>query len=136
AALPGVAIKASSQAMTDAVPVFEDSIEIPWEVDEFWTRFRSEVLPKVKAGSPVDLDVRLSESPAQRKSIAEQARAELTKAGARDPRVRVLSAYKQGFLWLTEEVMPELKRASAKSVRIKVARLDPDFSKKFKFYQV
>ena len=135
--LSGAKVSASSQGLNDAVQVFEDKIDIPWEVDEFWTRLRSDVLPKVTAGASVDIEVRLSESPQVRKTIADQARAELTKAGARDPRVRVLSAYKQGFLWLSEEVVPELKKVpAAKSIRIKVARLEPDFSKKFKFYEV
>lgn len=135
--LSGAKVSASSQALNEAVPVFEDKIDIPWEVDEFWSRLRSDVIPKVTAGSAVDVEVRVSESPQVRKAIADQARAELTKAGARDPRVRVLSAYKQGFLWLAEEVVPELKKVpSAKSIRIKVARLEPDFGKKFKFYEV
>ena len=51
----------------------------------------------------------------------------------------VRSAYKQGFLWMREEVLPALKalgpRAVA-SVHVKVAEYTPDFSKKFRFYQV
>jgi zinc carboxypeptidase/S-layer family protein len=137
AALPGATVTASSQTMTEPVAVFEDKIDIPWEVDEFWTKFRADVLPKVKAGAPVDVELRVSESPQVRKAIADQVRAELAKAGARDPRVRVRSAYKQGFLWLTEEVAPELKKIpAAKSIRIKAARVEPDLSKKYKFYEV
>jgi hypothetical protein len=137
ARLSGAKITASSQGVNDGVTAFEDKIDIPWEVDEFWTRFRREVLPGVTAGASVDVEARLSESPQVRKAIAEQAHAELVKAGAREPRVRVLSAYKQGFLWLAEEVVPALKKVpAAKSVRITVARLEPDFSKKYKFYEV
>jgi len=136
AAVKGVTTKVSSQRMTDPVTVFEDKIDIPWEVDEFWAKFCADVLPKVKPGSKVDVELRVSESPEVRRQIAEQARAELTKAGAASPRVRVLSAYKQGFLWLTEEVIPALKGKGARSVLVKVAEYHPDLEKKYKFYQV
>ena len=129
-------VTVSSQGITDPVTVFEDKIDIPWEVDEFWAKFRSDVLPKVKAGSTVELETRLSESPEVRKGIADQVRAELTKAGATTQRVRVLSAYKQGFLWLTEVVMPELKGKGAKAITIKVATNPPDLTKKYRFFEV
>ena len=53
-----------------------------------------------------------------------------------DPQVRILSAYKQGYLWLTEQVIPSLKGKGVKSVRIQVAKVQPDLSKKYKFYEV
>ena len=135
-ALKTPAVKVESQGITDPVTVFEDNVDIPWEVDEFWTKFRSDVLPKVKAGSTVDLETRLSESPELRRSLADQIRDELSKAGAKNPRVRVLSAYKQGFLWLTEVVIPDLKGKGAKAVSIKVASNTPDLTKNYHFYEV
>jgi zinc carboxypeptidase len=129
-------VKVSSAGITDPVTVFDDTLQVPWEVDDFWTKFKGEVLPKVKAGSKVDLEVRLSESPEVRRTIVDQARAQLVSAGAADPRVRVLSAYKQGYLWLTEQVVPELKGKNARAVHVKVAEYHPDLSKKYKFYMV
>src|SRR5439155_6364946 len=85
-------VKASSVGITDPVTVFDDTLQVPWEVDDFWTMFKSDVLPKVKRGSKVDLEARLSESPQVRRGIVEQARAQLAAAGATDPSVRVLSA--------------------------------------------
>ena len=135
-ALASAKVTVKSQSMTAPTPVIDETIDVPWEVDEFWTRFRSEVLPKVAAGATVDLEARLSESPEYRQTIADQARAELTKAGATTANVRILSAYKQGYLWLTERVIPELKGKGARAVHVKVAEHKPDLSKKFKFYQV
>jgi Zinc carboxypeptidase/S-layer like family, outer domain len=132
----GVQPKVTSQAITDPTPVVDETIDVPWEVGEFWTKLRSDVLPKVKAGAKVVVEARLSESPASRKSIMEQARAELVKAGATDPRVDVLSAYKQGFLWMTERVLPGLKGRQVRAIHVKVAAFKPDFSKKYKFYQI
>jgi zinc carboxypeptidase len=126
----------SSIGITDPVTVFDDTLQVPWEVDEFWTKFQTDVLPRVKAGSKVDLDVRLSESPGVRRSIVDKARAQLIGAGAADPSVRVLSAYKQGYMWMTEQVIPELKNKGARAVHVKVAEYRPDLSKKYKFYIV
>jgi hypothetical protein len=129
-------VKASSAGITDPVTVFDDTLQVPWEVDDFWAAFKSDVLPKVKRGSTVDLETRLSESPEVRRGIAEQARAQLVSAGAADPAVRVLSAYKQGYLWMTEQVIPALKGKNAHAIRVKVAEYHPDLSKKYKFYMV
>ena len=129
-------VTVTSQGITDPVTVFDDKFDIPWEVDDFWAKFKSDVLPKVKPGSTVTLETRLSESPAIRQSIAMKAREQLTAAGAKNPSVRVLSAYKQGYLWLTEQVIPELKGKNAKSIYIKVATNNPDLTKKYKFYEV
>ena len=129
-------MKVSSVGITDPVTVFDDTLQVPWEVDEFWATFKSDVLPKVKAGSKVDLEARLSESPEIRRGLVEQARAQLAAAGAADPKVRVLSAYKQGYLWMTEQVIPELKGKNARAVKVKVAEYHPDLSKKYKFYMV
>jgi hypothetical protein len=134
--LPKVPAKVSTQGITDPVPVFDETFDVPWEVEEFRSRLRADVLPQVKPGSTVEIEARLSESPGYRQTIAEEVRAELTKAGAAQPRVRILSAYKQGFLWLTEQVIPQLKGKGIASVRIKVASYTPDFTKKYRFYQV
>ena len=134
--LPDIPVAVTSQAITEPVPVFEDKIDIPWEIDEFWSRLRDEVLPKAKPGAKVVVEARLSESPQVRQDIAAKARAELVKAGAGDAQVTILSAYKQGFLWLVEKVIPELKGKGVRSVRIKVAAYHPDFDKKYKFYMV
>lgn len=135
-ALPDVPVAVASQGITEPVTVFEDQIDMPWEVDDFWSRFQGEVLPKVKPGMKVTVEARLSESPQIRLDIAAKARSELVKAGAADARVTVLSAYKQGFLWLTEQVIPELKGKGVRAIQIKVASCQPDFTKKYKFYTV
>ena len=128
--------KVVTQAITDPVPVIDETIEVPWEVDELRAKLREDLLPKVVRGAPVVVEARVSESPEVRRQLAEEIRAQLTQAGAADPRVDVLSAYKQGFLWMTELVIPALKGRGVRAIRVRVAEYKPDFSKKFKFYQV
>ena len=107
----------------NAKVIFDDAFEIPSEVDEFWNIFRSRVLPKVQRGKAVEMEVRLSEPPEIRARIEEQARAELVKKGASetDTRVKVLSAYKQGFSWLTEVVGPAVSDKSVEQLTIQFA---------------
>ena len=128
--------KVSSQAITAAVPVIDETIDVPWEVDELRKTLRDTVVPKITPGAKVTVEARVSESPGYRQKLEAEIRAELAKAGAADPKVDVLSAYKQGFLWMTERVIPSLKGRGVRALNIKVAELVPDFTKKFKFYQV
>jgi Zinc carboxypeptidase len=129
-------IVVKSEAITAPTPVIDETLEIPWEVDEFWKRVRADVLPAVQPGATVEIEARLSESPEYRRTIADQLKAELIKAGASNPAIRIQSAYKQGYLWLTEQVIPELKGKGARTIQIKAAEYKPDLTKKYKFYQV
>ncbi len=131
--LAGTAVKVESEAITAAVPVFDETFEIPWEVDDFRKKL-SEALPKVTAGSVVELDARLSESPEMRRQLADQARRQLVAAGAKDPQVHVRSAYKQGFTWMLEEVAPALEGKGVTAVHVKIREHAPDFTKKYRFY--
>jgi hypothetical protein len=128
--------RVSTSGITDPVTVFDDTLKVPWEVDDFWTRFKADILPKVTRGSRVVIEARLSESPEVRRKIVDDARAQLTAAGAAESNVRVLSAYKQGYLWMTEQVIPELKGKNVHAVKVKVAEYHPDLTKKYKFYMV
>ena len=136
AALGEAKVTVVSTAITAPTPVVDETIDVPWEVDEFWARLRAEVLPKVTPGARVAVEARLSESPELRRTLEDQVRAELTKAGAAAPDVRMLSAYKQGYLWITERVIPALKGKRAARLQVKVAEYVPDLAKKYKFYQV
>ncbi len=136
AALPGVKVAARSRGITDPVPVFDETTTVPWEVDEVRARIRDEVLPKVVAGRPAEIEVRVSESPAVRQALAAEIREQLMKAGAAAPAVTVRSAYKQGFSWLTEDVIPALKGKPVTRVAVTAARLPVDLTKKSKFYEV
>jgi hypothetical protein len=127
-------VTAAAQDATAAVPVFDDEIDVPWEVDDFRAAIRDRVVPRVHAGSKVQIDALLSESPQVRQGLEREVRDQLSKAGATDVRVRVLSSYKAGFLWITEQVIPGLKGKNVKTVRISAAAHHPNLTEKFKFH--
>ena len=110
-----------------AAIIFEEEFEVASEVTEFWGILRSEVLPGVKKGQPVVVEVRLSEPPEIRAKIEGQARAELIVAGAAEvgTEVTVLSAYKQGYSWLYDVVRPALEGQTIDHLTIRFAESGP-----------
>ncbi|MBZ5556622.1 MAG: hypothetical protein LAO77_05035 [Acidobacteriia bacterium] len=107
-----------------------DDFDIPSEVDEFWTKLRTRVIPALKAvkkRQAVTIDARLSEPPEVRREIAQKARVELIAAGADEKAttVTVLSAYKQGYSWLYDVVRPALAGRPVDRITIKFAELGP-----------
>jgi hypothetical protein len=91
--------------------IFAQEFDVPWEVDAFWKTFRVDVLPKLSSASKGRIELRVSESPQMRSKITQEIRRALAAksipSSAFD--VVVLSAYKQGFSWLNDEILPQLK---------------------------
>ncbi|HWI63646.1 MAG TPA: M14 family zinc carboxypeptidase, partial [Symbiobacteriaceae bacterium] len=88
--------------------VFDIVLEQEWEVERF-RRAWAAALERVAPGAPVDVDLRISEPLAVREALAEEMAAGLAGRGVPEARLRVLSAYKQGFHWLEEEILPRLR---------------------------
>ena len=96
-----------------AATIFADTLALPSEVDRFRELFRTRVLPAAaSAGSagPIRVEARLSEPPEMRRQLEREARDALIEAGAPADavEVRVLSAFKQGYSWLEEVILPQL----------------------------
>jgi hypothetical protein len=101
-------------------PIFTQQFDIPWEVDSFWEAFRKNALPRIAAGSRGRIEVRVSESPEIRAQIAREIRHELGARGVAEGsyEVRVLSAYKQGYSWLNDVILPRLKGQPVRRIEI------------------
>jgi hypothetical protein len=108
-------------------PIVTDEFDLPSEVDEFWTKLRTRVIPAVRKKQGVAIEARLSEPPELRRSLEAQARAELVKAGAdeKNTSVTILSAYKQGYSWLFDVIRPALAGREIGSITIRFAELGP-----------
>ncbi|MCH7783175.1 hypothetical protein IID62_08910, partial [candidate division KSB1 bacterium] len=90
--------------------IFEEEFDIPWEVDDFWTMFRIDALPEIHSGSKGKIVVRVSESPEVRSELKTRIEKELADKGLNGGAIEVvvLSAYKQGYSWLYDEVLPKI----------------------------
>jgi hypothetical protein len=100
--------------------IFDEEFEIPWEVDRFWERFRAEALPAIPSGSRGSITVRVSESPEIREQIRERIGSELDARGIASEgfEISVLSAYKQGYSWLHDDVLPRIRGRDVAAVEI------------------
>jgi hypothetical protein len=105
-----------------ATPTIAEDITIPWE----GTRLLDVVRGSAHHLAPdqeISLEARVSESPEERKALENKVRNILVQAGASEKRVhvQVFSAYKQGYSWLTESIIPQLKGKAVDHIEIEFA---------------
>lgn len=88
---------------------YEKEYDIPWEVDVFGELFEKKVLSKVKPGDKVEIVGALSEDRVVRKNLEEEVRGKLARQDIEVLDLNIFCAYKQGFSWIQESVIPKLK---------------------------
>ncbi|MDE2806116.1 MAG: M14 family metallopeptidase [Gemmatimonadota bacterium] len=122
-----ISVTVDDRDVQHADTIFDETFTVPSEVDRFWTVFENQVVPGVRRTQAIQLHARLSEPPEVRRALEAEARSRLTAAGA-DPdasTVEVLSAFKQGFFWLTERIAPLLTEQEIGEIVIEFLRNDP-----------
>jgi hypothetical protein len=109
-------------AAAEGEVIFDLVLEQAWEVDRFRQAW-APALEAVQPGAPVTVDLRISEPLTVREALAEEMATELASRGVPAASIRVLSAYKQGFHWLEEEILPRLREAGPlQRVTVRCAR--------------
>lgn len=105
--------------------IFTEEITIPWEVDDFTNQFNNQVLPELNAQSSGSMVVRLSESSEVRTNIKNEIEQKLQSKGVdlNNFSVHVINAYKQGFSWINEQMLPRLKENAVASMEIRYKHL-------------
>jgi len=116
--------------------VFSREKVFPWEGEEVHQRVAKFLtsLPKSAKTQSLFLSVGLSESPAMREKIKAALEKQLVQAGLTNFKVEILSAYKQGFFWLTEKILPRLKKTPVKKILIRVAQVKVKRTRPQRFY--
>jgi hypothetical protein len=124
---PNLHYRAPGASFQQAAPTFTEDIVIPWEGRRLIEAVR-QASSRITAGEPVKLVARVSEGPEQRRKLQAQLKLVLVHAGAEPGRlhIEVLSAYKQGYSWLMDEVAPALAGKPVASLKIDFAKnVDP-----------
>ncbi|WP_419805915.1 M14 family metallopeptidase [Terriglobus sp.] len=103
-----------------ASPTFAEDLTFEWEGKRMLAAAKR-LAASAPADKPMLLQAGVSESPQQRKLLAQQLRSDLDAAGLRNVRVEVLSAYKQGYSWLVDAVEPALAGKHAERLTIEFA---------------
>lgn len=100
--------------------ILEKKLVLAWEVDEFWQEFRQKALPEITADAKGTITVIVSESPQVRDNLKLLIENELKEKGvtAGAVNVNILCAYKQGFSWLHDQILPRLRGKNVKKIEI------------------
>jgi hypothetical protein len=89
--------------------IFEKEKEFPWEGDE-GLKLIQECIGKIQGSDlPVRIHLGVSESPEIRNRLKSQVQGLLKENNIPQFEIKISSAYKQGFFWLLEEILPSLK---------------------------
>ncbi len=98
--------------------VYEKTYEYPWEVDVFETILSTQVYPYLKTGDQIQIFGALSEDQKVRSKVVSRLQKGIQDAGAVLEKAEVICAYKQGFSWLEEVVVPQVKGRQIDQVEI------------------
>jgi hypothetical protein len=97
----------------DGPLIIDDTYSLSWEVDDLRRKLSKYLTPAIQAGSAVDIDIRVSESPELRAALCREFRKLALDLGA-DPaalNIRVLASHKQAYCWIDEILKPRLNQA-------------------------
>lgn len=97
---------------------YEKTWELPWEADVFRELLEREVYPKLHEGDVLQIEAALSEDKSVRRELAEEVSARVSESGAQAEKVEIICAYKQGFSWLEEVIIPKIKEERPDKIEI------------------
>jgi hypothetical protein len=119
--------------------IFQKEKEFSWEADDALSLIKGKVrapgLSASRAGqTPLKISLGLSESPQVRQKIGNQIAQALSSEGLPEPEVEVFSAYKQGFFWLTEKVLPALRGKNVHRLTVRFSEERDDLTRPKRTY--
>jgi len=113
--------------------ILEKEKEFTWEVRDALSLLYDKI-GNLSNAAPLSISLGVSESPAIRQQIQTDIEDTLRGAGWRAFEVEVLSAYKQGFFWLTEKILPRLRGRPVASLTVRFAEEKDDWTRPKRFY--
>jgi hypothetical protein len=137
AAAGAAPVTLKTASLKDGEPIFEKERTFTWEVDDAKALLRDKLRAIVDAagkGGGVEVSLGVSESPAVRDKVRGEVRDFLRESGFPTARVEVLSAYKPGFYWLVEKVLPALRGRGVDRLTIRFAEEADDLSRAKRTY--
>jgi hypothetical protein len=114
--------------------VFSREKEFSWEADDALALLEEQMKTRRSADGRLEISLGVSESPSVRKGIRSRLEARLREAGFQEFEVEVGSAYKQGFFWLMESVLPRLRGRPTADLMIRFAEEKDDPAQVKRFY--
>ena len=90
----------------------------PWEADEFVRIFTENVLPALNEGDSISIEGAVSEDKNVRTELCEKLKKIAAEKGVNIENLQLISAYKQGFSWIDEVVIPKFKCKNPDNITI------------------
>jgi hypothetical protein len=117
---------------------FSDKYEPRWEVEEAREIFTQKILPQLQSTAKEELfiDLRLSEPLEVLDQEVKWIKDMLVKAGFKEEgmKIRAVIAYKQGFHWIKDDVIPRLKVLQPAAIHIRFSSFPLDFDETRKYW--
>jgi hypothetical protein len=129
-----VSPEVQTTAMTEAKRMFAKDRAFSWEADDALALIREKLPSLDHTLEPIRLSLGLSESPEVRLRLKKEVESYLQTLKAENVEVEVLSAYKQGFFWLLEKVLPALKGKPVAQLMIQFAEEPENLGQAKRFY--
>lgn len=134
AAVKSPAAETSVTVLTEGRKILEKEQKFIWEVTDALDLVKDKLKEAPAASGPLKISLGLSESPEVRLKVKKEIEQYAVDQLKQPAEVEVASAYKQGFFWLTEKVLPALKGKGAAQIVIRFAEEREDFRKPKRFY--
>lgn len=116
--LETVFLKIRFQNYKQKQKVYEKEYDLPWEKEVFESILRDKVYPGVRAGDEIILQAALSEDKDVRGRLEDSVHQTLREMGADMKECHIFCAYKQGYSWIEEKVIPALQMKPVGKVEI------------------
>ena len=122
----------------EAAEGFSDKYEPQWEVDEARDIFTQQILPQLQTMAKEELfiDLRLSEPLEVLDQQVMWIKDMLVKAGFKEEavKIRAVTAYKQGFHWIKNHVIPGIKALHPATINIRFSSFPLNFEEPGKYW--
>jgi len=99
---------------------YSKSYDIPWEADTLLAIMEQQVYPLINKGDTVVIKGAVSENVSVRTDLSKSIACAIAQKGAAAENIQLVNAYKQGFSWLTEFIMPQLEKLNSTPDRIEI----------------
>ena len=96
------------------------SYDIPWEADVFRSIMAEKVYPFISTNDVVTVKASVSENADIRHTLTTEISAEIAAKGAVLQNTEIVNSYKQGFSWISEFIIPQLKKLSTSADKIEI----------------
>ena len=134
AAVKTESLEVKSFLLNDGKKIFEKEQTFSWEAEDALKLIEEKLKALESPAGPLKISLGLSESPDIRQKVKKQVEALFPESQKTRAEVEVLSAYKQGFFWLQERILPQLRGKPVGQIVIKFAEEKENLSQPKRFY--